>query len=99
METIALDGQSLFDIAIQESGSVEAAFALSVANDISISGEVSANTLLENAPIQNKQFVEYYKLKHLKPATFSLTYYGEVKLKGIGNMTIEKDFIVSDDSR
>lgn len=99
METIVLDGQSLFDIAVQESGSVEAAFALSVTNNISISGEVSANTLLENAPIQNKQFVEYYKLKRLKPATFSLTYYGEVKLKGIGNMAIEKDFTVSNDNK
>jgi hypothetical protein len=99
METIVLDGQSLFDIAIQESGSVEVAFALSVTNNISISGEVPANTSLENAPVQNKQFAEYYKLKKLKPATFSSTSYGEVKLKGIGNMTIEVDFTVSDDSK
>lgn len=97
METLVLDGQSLFDIAIQESGSVEAAFALSVANNISVSGEVSANTSLENTAVQNKQFVEYYKLKHLKPGTFSFG--NEIKLKGIGYMTIEKDFIVSDDSK
>ena len=99
METIVLDGQSLFDIAIQESGSVEAAFALSVANNVSISSEVSANTSLDNVPVKNKQIIEYYKLKNLRPATFSLTYYGEAKLKGIGNMTIEKDFIVSDDNK
>ncbi|NDV93532.1 hypothetical protein D0T84_01195 [Dysgonomonas sp. 521] len=98
METIVLDGQSLFDIAIQQSGSAEAAFALSVANDISISGEVSANTSLENTSILNRRFTEYYKLKNLKPTTYSSNP-GEIRLRGIGNMAIEKDFIVSDDSK
>lgn len=95
METIVLDGQSLFDIAVQQAGSVEAAFALAVANNISISGEVPAGTILTNVPIINTRMAEYFRLKNLKPATYTSNNEGEVKLTGIGYMSIGVDFIVS----
>lgn len=95
METIVLEGQSLFDIAVQQAGSVEAAFALAVANNVSISAEVPAGTKLVNVPIVNTRMAEYFKLKNLKPATYTSNSESEVKLTGIGFMAIGKDFIVS----
>lgn len=95
METIVLEGQSLFDIAVQQAGSVEAAFTLAVANNVSISAEVPAGTKLVNVPIVNARMAEYFRLKNLKPATYTSSAEGEVKLTGIGFMAIGKDFIVS----
>lgn len=94
METLVLDGQSLFDIAIQEYGSVEAAFALAVANDIGVTDELTPNTLLQRTSTVNKRVVDYYKLKGLKPATSSIAIDDEVQLTGIGYMAIGKNFIV-----
>lgn len=95
METLVLDGQSLFDIAVQECGSVEAAFALAVANDIGITDEITPGTYLKKTSIVNKKIVDYYTLKNLKPATSSTIADGETVLTGIGYMAIGKNFIVS----
>lgn len=95
METLVLDGQSLFDIAMQEAGTVEAAFALAVANNIGVSGEVPAGTSLVNVQVINNRMVEYFKIKELKPATYSSIENKEVKMKGVGYTTIGIDFIVS----
>lgn len=92
METIVLDGQSLFDIAIQECGAVEAAFDLAVANNISMSNELASSQSLTTAPVINKRVVEYFANKKLKPATWSRS--NEVQLTGIDYMTIEVDFTV-----
>lgn len=92
MEVIVLDGQSLFDIAIQECGSVEAAFDLAVANNISMSNELASSQSLNITPVVNKQVVEYYKNKRLQPATW--TRFNEVQLTGIDFMSIEIDFTV-----
>jgi hypothetical protein len=96
METIVLDGQSLFDIAVQQAGSVDAAFALAVANNVSVSGEVPASTPLANTPMQNNRIAEYFSMKALKPATDTSSAEGEVKLTGIGYMAIGIDFKVSE---
>lgn len=92
MEAIVLDGQSLFDIAIQECGSVDAAFSLAVANDVSMSNELASSQSLNTTPIVNKQVVEYFANKRLKPATWSRS--NEVRLTGINYMAVEVDFIV-----
>lgn len=92
METIVLDGQSLFDIAIQECGSVEAAFDLAVANNISMSNELAASQSLKTTRVHNKQVVEYFENKRVKPATWTRS--NEVQLTGIDYMAIEIDFII-----
>ncbi|WP_165020141.1 hypothetical protein [Dysgonomonas sp. ZJ279] len=92
METIVLEGQSLFDVAIQECGSVEGAFALAVANNVSISNELPSSESLTKTAITAKRVVDYYNQKELKPATWSTA--KEAKLTGIGYMTIEENFTV-----
>lgn len=94
METLVLEGQSLFDIAVQECGSVETAFALAVANDISLTDELTPGSLTVKASPVNKKVVDYYKLKVLNPATSSTALDGEVQLTGIGYMAVGKNFIV-----
>lgn len=92
METIVLDGQSLFDIAIQECGSIEGAFALAVANDIGMSNELASSQSLVTTPVLVKRVVDYFAQKHIKPATWSRS--EEAQLTGIGYMVIEESFTV-----
>jgi hypothetical protein len=95
MEIKALEGQSLLDIAIQESGSIDSVFACSVANNVSISNEISVNVpIFVNALIVNKEIVDYYKSKRITPATYSSMKI-EDELNGIGYMIVGKNFIVS----
>lgn len=91
METIVLDGQSLFDIAIQQCGTVEAAFSFAILNDIAVTDELKVGTVLATAPVQNRRIAEYYAMKSLAPATAS----GVSIFGGIGFMAIEQTFIVS----
>lgn len=92
MEAIVLEGQSLFDIAIQECGSVEAAFDLAVANNISMSNELPSSQSLIKTNVQQKRIVDYFDNKKIKPATWSRP--TEVQLTGIGYMVIEVNFTV-----
>ena len=66
-KVIVLDRQSIQDIAIQHSGSVDADYAISVANGISITDDLPKEiTIVE--PI-NKNVVGYYKTNNIIPAT------------------------------
>jgi len=94
METLLLAGQSLLDISVQESGSLESIFSLANENDVSITDEVPVGTSLQVIEVkerQNKQIASYYKTNNLKPAT-ELGFYIE---EGIEFWEIEYDFIVS----
>jgi len=93
MRTNTVTSQSLFDLAIQSSGTVEAVFALALENDISITSEMVAGQPVETEEAKGNQIVDYYRVKNIKPATFS----GQeiLSLSGIGYMAIEEDFIVS----
>lgn len=83
-----LDGQTLFDIAMQQCGSAEAAFDLAIANDISITDILTAGTkLIPVAAISNK-IVSYYEQKGIRPAT-SIT---EATVKGIFDFTFDFSF-------
>jgi hypothetical protein len=89
----ALQGQSLLDIAIQEAGSPEAAFALALANERSVTGALQAGDMLSEVEITDRPVADYYRAKQLKPATFpgaDAAFAG-----GIGEMAIEINFIVS----
>lgn len=92
METKALNNQSLFDLAIQTGGSVESIVGLMVDNDLSITGSLEAGEIVSNTEITEIQTKNYYESKGLTPATFSSI--TETRRLGIGNMTIQQDFIV-----
>lgn len=91
-----LDRQSLLDMAIQESGSIEAVMELSIRNDIAVSQELETMTELETAAIIDSKVVNRYQAQRIRPATevtgeeMSAVPYG-----GIGFMGVEVDFIVS----
>lgn len=93
MEAKTVTAQSLFDLAIQTGGTVEAVFALALENDLSITGEMYAGQSVDVNETEDKQIVDYYRVKNIKPATFS----GQeiLTLSGIGYMAIEENNIVS----
>ena len=63
--------QSLFDIAIQQCGSVEAVFAIAELNGLSITDALEPGVLLEIPEwvVVEKPITDYYKAKGLRPAT------------------------------
>lgn len=63
--------QSLFDIAIQQCGSVEAVFAIAELNGLSITDALESGVLLEIPEwvVVDKPITDYYKAKGLRPAT------------------------------
>lgn len=96
MKVKPLDRQSLLDIAIQTSGSVDAAFELAAKNDIAISEELSLEVELETVAVVDKIVLSRYKARNIRPATeVSLEDMERVPYGGIGFMGIEIDFIVS----
>ena len=69
----SVSGQTLFDIAIQVSGSAEAAFEMALINSIGITDELTPGTNLLQSGIFNKQISTYYQEKQIKPATSIVT--------------------------
>jgi len=65
----SVSGQTLFDIAIQVSGSAEAAFEMALINSIGITDELTSEMVLLPAGILYKQIATYYQDKQIKPAT------------------------------
>ena len=82
--------QSVFDLAIQHFGTVEAAFEVAEKLGCSVTDEVKANTTFELAAseVQDRRVAEYYAKNNIVPAT-ALEYES-----GIGSMEIEVDFNV-----
>lgn len=62
-----LEGQSLFDIAIQSCGSAEAAFELSVLNGVSLTDDVNVELLVPG--IIDADIAAYFAKNGLHPAT------------------------------
>jgi hypothetical protein len=90
-----LQGQSIFDIAIQELGSAEGAFDLAVLNGISITDELTPGQELALPTVVNKQIASYYANKGLKPATALTLTNMPAALGGIDYWAIETAFMVS----
>lgn len=88
---IVKDRQTLLDIAIQESGSIEAVFELAMNNGLSITELLSAGTVLNKVPVVVPEVVNYYAINELLPASADETGI----LGGIGYWRIGYDFIVS----
>ena len=90
--------QSLLDMAVQECGSFEAAFALCERNGIALTDTLTAGSELKIAPenIDRKRIVSALAAQDVKPATaISAEDAALVPWGGIGFMGIEIDFIVS----
>jgi len=73
---IVLNGQSLFDIAVQSCGSAEAAFEIAALNDLPITADLNAGQEI-TAPNpskggelpRNAAVVNYYRTNGIVPAT------------------------------
>lgn len=95
MKVKPLERQSLADITIQATGSIENIFAVSRLNDISISGELTG-AMLEMPEATHREIVVRYAAKNVRPATeITQEEMENAPYGGIGFMGIEIDFIVS----
>lgn len=89
----AKDNQTVFDIAIENSGSVDAAFDIAVKNNISISGTPPANETLQKSEVTDRKVTDYMNKNKVTPVTGAVS---EItRRRGIGNMAIGENFRVS----
>ena len=93
MKTKVNDNQSLADIAVQVSGSVESSFEIAVKNNQSVTGVLTAGQELDKSTIANNKVVDQLAVQKAIPATASKKVIEE-KLDGIGNMAIGDNFII-----
>ena len=95
----ALHNQSLLDLALQHTGSIESVFEFAEANAINITDDlVAGKTLaLPAEAFSNKDILNYYTAKNLQPATAFSKEDEQVakRLEGISIWAINLDFIVS----
>ena len=101
MEITVLHNQSLLDLALQHTGTIESVFELAEANALNITDDVVAgNTLVLPAEaLINKDILAYYTAKHLQPATAFTKEDEQVfeRQEGISIWAINLDFIVTKD--
>jgi LysM repeat protein len=103
MQVTVLNNQSLFDVAIQYYGTVEASVSIAILNGISITDELVPGQVL-NVPVIDYGFSDvanYFNIEKIEPATGTSVYdiYNEdgeitTPLEGIDYWGIEYDFIV-----
>ncbi len=92
MKIKALSKQSLFDLAIQTSGSVTATIKLALAYDLSITDELSPGQEITIVDVANADIKNYYTNKQLTPAT-AITGTGIFKASGVFNKIFDKEFL------
>ena len=95
----ALHNQSLLDLALQHTGTIESVFELAEANNLNITDDVQAGTPLylgEGLGVRD-EILAYYTAKNLQPATAFSKEDEQVfeRLEGISIWAINLDFIVS----
>ena len=92
-----LHNQSILDLAIQHTGSVENAFSIAIANGICVSDDLNAGSELEVLGKVNIDIQNYFSAKQIRPATAITTAVidNEPQLGGIGHMQIGRNFKVS----
>ena len=95
----ALHNQSLLDLALQHTGTIESVFEFAEANALNITDDVQAGTPLylgEGLGVRN-EILAYYTAKNLQPATAFSKEDEQVfeRLEGISIWAINLDFIVS----
>ena len=87
-----LAGQSVFDIALQERGALEATFEIAGQNGIAMTDSLQPGGRLLVDSDENDAVVSEYRSNFIHPATALAD--GLIP-EGIGYMCIELDFIVS----
>ena len=95
----ALHNQSLLDLALQHTGTIESIFEFAEANSLNITDDVQAGTPLylgEGLGVRN-DILAYYTAKNLQPATAFTKEDEQVfeRLEGISIWAINLDFVVS----
>lgn len=96
MKVTVLHNQSLLDVCLQHTGTIQGIFELAMANDLSITDDVQAGAVLQLSEgiKTDKDILNYYRTKAIQPATAITTQTTE-KLEGIGYWAIGVDFKVS----
>ena len=97
MEAVRVEpGQSLFDLALQHCGSVEALFSLAQANGLSPTEGLIAGAEVIVCQPANRAVANLFAVNGIKPAT-SITKAEEQEIyqEGIEFWAIEEDFVIS----
>lgn len=87
--SISLEYQTLFDLSLESSGSIEAIFELAQANGFSITDAPDIGTKIKWADVVDEAVWRYYLKHHVRSVT------GILQQDGIDYMGIEFDFIVT----
>ena len=94
-----LHNQSLLDIALQHTGTIESVFEFAEANAINITDDVQAGKtlVLPAEAFTNKDILGYYTAKNLQPATAFSKEDEQVfeRLEGISIWAINLDFVIT----
>jgi hypothetical protein len=69
MQVTVLYQQSIFDLAVQQCGSADAALAIAQMNGKSITDELVVGEVLRVPAVVNRNVAMYYENGNLKPAT------------------------------
>lgn len=100
MTITVLHNQSLLDIALQHTGTIESIFELAVINIKSVTDDMVAGALLNVPPFsvgaRNKDILAYYTAKNIQPATAFTKEDKQVleRLEGISIWAINLDFVI-----
>lgn len=92
MRIIAKQGQTLLDLAIQHTGSIEGAILLAQQLGISITADIAIGTQFDEIPVTDKTVYKYFTDNKLEPASGVNS---NSRLGGISLMGINIDFVVS----
>lgn len=99
MTITALHNQSLLDLALQYTGTIESVFEFAEANTLNITDDVVVgnNLVLPSEAFTNKDILGYYTAKNLQPATAFTKEDEKVakRLEGISIWAINLDFVVT----
>ena len=99
MTITALHNQSLLDLALQHTGTIESVFEFAEANSLNITDDLQAGAPLylgEGLGVRN-EILSYYTAKNLQPATAFTKEDEQVfeRFEGISIWAINLDFVVS----
>lgn len=99
MIVTVLHNQSLLDLALQHTGTIESVFELAEANTLNITDDVQAGKtlVLPAEAFTNKDILGYYTAKNLQPATAFSKEDEQVfeRLEGISIWAINLDFVIT----
>ena len=99
MQVVVLHNQSLLDLALQHTGTIESIFELAMLNNLSITDDVLAGKILTipTESFTNNDILTYYIAKKIQPATAFSKEDEQVfeRLEGISIWAINLDFIIT----